>query len=119
VHVAPRLRLRGVRWRTGIAVALALLVLALGTACGGRTTPAVTHPLQATLAPRPLPDTARMPLDATTCPPAYPIKGYRNKRGVPLYRTPRTRDYAKVTPEACFATEPAARAADYRRAEGP
>ena len=119
MHVVSGERLRGVGRRTGIAVALALLVLALATACGGRTTPTVPRQLPATPAPRPLPDTATAPLDATTCPTAYPIKGYRNKRGVPLYRTPRTRDYEKVTPEACFATEPAARAAGYRRAEGP
>ncbi len=119
VHVVSGGRLRGVGRRTGIAVALAFLVLVLATACGGSATPAAPRQLPATPAPHPLPETATAPLDATTCPTAYPIKGYRNKRGVPLYRTPRTRDYEKVTPEACFATEPAARAAGYRRAEGP
>jgi len=119
VHGVSGGRPRGVGRRTGVAVWLASLVLTLATACGGGATPGAPRQLPATPATRPLPDTATAPLDATTCPSAYPIKGYRNKRGVPLYRTPRTYDYAKVTPEACFATEPAARAAGYRRAAGP
>jgi hypothetical protein len=59
------------------------------------------------------------PLNLTTCPDVYPIKGDQGSREDDdwIYHTPQSRSYRVTQPERCFATEGEARAAGYRAPE--
>lgn len=57
------------------------------------------------------------PVGDGTCPDGYPIKGNDSSSGDFIYHMPGQQAYSRTKPEQCFATEAAAQAAGYRRAE--